>query len=205
MAAPEVHRIYDLLGELADEDLRYADLLDGKMTIFEPGLAPAVHRIATDPDRRARLAGELPPLAARLLDRVQREGEVRMDGAGVPAKEGRVARLRLERFLLVTSVGIHTERGSHTVALRPWSESRLARRLGADADVAPDLETSMDLLLEVAVAAAVVVAESQARKWFDFAGERLDGLVDAGRIERLVTAPRRRWLLAAGAGRAPRS
>ena len=124
-----------------------------------------------------------------------------MDQTGIPTKDGRDARLRLERLLLVTSAEVHTERGSHTVALRPWSESRLARRYPLTT-AGPDLETSMDLLLEAAVAAAVVVGERQARKWFDFAGERLDRLVDDGRIGRLVTAPRQRWLLPATAGAA---
>jgi hypothetical protein len=203
MASPEVHRIYDLLSELADHDhdLCSATLLDGKVTIFEPSLAPPVQRLASDPDRRARLIAELPPPARRLLDRVERDGEVRMDHTGLSTKEGRAARLRLERLLLAVSVQIHTDRGSHTAALRPWSESRLARRSGAARSL-PDLETSMDLLLEAAVNAAVVVSERDARKWFDFAAGRLDHLVEEGRVERFVTAPRQRWLLpAAGPAR----
>lgn len=194
MAAPEVHRIYDLLQELSAHDLCTAALLDGKVTIFDPSLAPAVHRVATDIDRRARIVAELPPPAAQLLRRVERDGDVRMDQTGMSTKEGRAARLRLERLLLVASTGIHTERGSHTVALRPWRESRLARRVGASNDQL-GLEASMDQLLKTAVAAAVVVHEREARKWFDFAAQRLDALVEAGRIERLATAPRQRWLL----------
>src|SRR5207249_2603315 len=124
---------------------------------------------------------------ARLLECVERDGDVRMDHTGMSTKEGRAARLRLERLLLVVSVGIHTERGSHTVALRPWSQSRLARRVG-DTDGSPDLETSMDLLVETALRAAVVVPERQARTWFPFAPERLESLIDSGRVERLVTA-----------------
>jgi len=194
MASPEVHRIYDLLSELADYDVCNAALLDGKVTIFDPSLAPAVQRIATDPGRRAGLIAQLPPTAARLLRRVEREGDVRMDHTGLSTKEGRAARLRLERHLLVVTQGIHTERGSHTTALRPWSESQIARRCQPP-DGLPDLETSMDLLVETAVRAAVVVSERQARKWFDFAAERIDVLVDAGRIDRLIPAPRERWLL----------
>jgi hypothetical protein len=195
MAAPEVHRIYDLLNELAGHDVCSAPLLDGKVTIFDTSLAPAVQRLATDPARRARIVAQLPPTAAKLLRRVESEGEVRMDHCGLSTKEGRAARLRLERFLLVIGVGIHTERGSHTVALRPWSESRLARREAAPADALPDLEASMDLLLETAVRAAVVVPERDARKWSDFAADGLDRLVETGRIERLTPAPRQRWLL----------
>jgi hypothetical protein len=197
MASPEVHRIYDLIEDLSNHDLCFVSLLDAKVTIIEPSLAPAVHRIATDPERVERLLGGLPPPAARLYARVQAEGDVRMDQTGLSTKEGRVARLRLERHLLVVGQGIHTDRGSHTVALRPWSESRLARRL-EDAPL-PSPPDAMDLLLETAVTAAVVVPETQARKWFDFAAERLDRLVDAGRIERLVIAPRLRWLLQAPA------
>ncbi len=196
MAAPEVHRIYDLLNELTGHDLCTASLVDGKVTTFDPSLAPAVHRVATDPQRRARIVAELPTPAALLLARVERQGDVRMDHSGMSTKEGRAARLRLERHLLVAAMGIHTERGSHTVALRPWSESRLARRCG-NGDGGPDLDTSMDLLLETALRAAVVVPERQARRWFDFAPERIEVLVTAGRIERLVTAPRQRWLLPA--------
>ena len=196
MASPEVYRIYDLLNELAEHDFCSAPLLDGKVTIFDPSLAPAVQRIATDPVRRAALVAQLPPAAAKLLRRVEREGDVRMDQTGMSTKEGRAARLRLERHLLVVTQGIHTERGSHTTALRPWSESHIARRCQAS-DGLPDLETGMDLLVETAVRAAVVVAERQARKWFDFAAERIDFLVDAGRIDRLVPAPRERWLLPA--------
>lgn len=198
MASPEVHRIYDLLSELSKHDLCSAALLDGKVTIFEPSLAPAVQRLATDPERRARLIAELPPTTRRLLERVELDGDVRMDHTGLSAKEGRAARLRLERLLLAVSVQIHTDRGSHTAALRPWSESRLARRHDAT-DAVPDVETAMDLLLEAAVNAAVVVPEREGRKWFDFAAERLDRLVEEGRVERLVTAPRQRWLLPASA------
>lgn len=196
MASPEVYRINDLINDLYRQDVCAAQLLDGKVTIFNPTLAPAVHRIASDPQRRAALAAELPPAAARLLARVERDGDVRMDHTGMSTKEGRAARLRLERHLLVVGIGIHTDRGSHTVALRPWSESRLACRYG-NGDGGPDLETSMDLLLEAAVRAAVVVPERQVRRWFDFASERIEALVEAGRIERLVTAPRQRWLLPA--------
>jgi hypothetical protein len=198
MAAPEVYGIYDLLNELVDHNLCFAPLLDGKVTIFDPSLAPAVQRIATDPGRRAGLIAQLPPPAAKLLRRVEREGDVRMDHTGMSTKEGRAARLRLERHLLVVSTSIHTERGSHTSALRPWSESRLAHR-HQTTDALPDLETSMDLLVDAAVRAAVVVSEREARKWFDFAAERIDVLVDAGRIERLVPAPREHWLLPAAA------
>jgi len=195
MAAPEVHLIYDVLTELADHDVCFAPLLDGKVTVFDPALAPVVQRLATDQARRAALVAQLPPAASRLLRRVETDGEVRMDHSGLSTKEGRAARLRLERQLLVVAEGIHTERGSHTVALRPWSESRIARRLATN-DGLPGLETSMDLLLETAVHAAVVVPEREARKWFDFAAPRLDGLVESGRVERLSVAPRQRWLLA---------
>jgi hypothetical protein len=194
MASPEVYRIYDLSNELAEYDLCYASLLDGKSTIFDPSLAPAVQRVATDPGRRAALIAQLPPAAAKLLRRVERQGDVRMDHSGMSTKEGRAARLRLERHLLVVAQGIHTERGSHTTALRPWNESKIARRCQAT-DGLPDLETSMDLLVEAALRSAVVVTEREARKWFDFAAERIDLLIDAGRIERLVPAPRERWLL----------
>jgi hypothetical protein len=197
MASPEVYRIYDLLQELTEHDLCFLALLDGKVTIIDPSLAPAVQRIATDPGRRARLIAQLPPAAAKLLRRVEHEGDVQMDHTGMSTKEGRAARLRLERHLLVVSQGIHTERGSHTTALRPWSESQIARRCQVT-DGLPDLETSMDLLVEAALRAAVILTEREARKWFDFAAERIDVLVDAGRIERLVPAPRERWLLPVG-------
>jgi hypothetical protein len=193
MASPEVYRIYDLLNELAGQDVCHAPLLDGKVTIFDPSLAPAVQRIASDPGRRAALVAQLPPTAAKLLRRVEAEGDVRMDHTGLSTKEGRAARLRLERHLLVASTGIHTERGSHTTALRPWSTSRLAGRVQT-ADGLPDLETSMDLLVETAVRAAVVVPERDARKWFDFAAQRIDILIEGGRLERLTPAPRERWL-----------
>ena len=54
----------------------------------------------------------------------------------------------------------------------------------------------MDLLVETALGAAVVVSERDARRWFDFAAHRLDILIEAGRIERLTPAPRERWLVA---------
>lgn len=194
MASPEVYRIYDLLNEVGEPDVCRASLLDGKATIFDPSLAPAVQRIAADPGRRAALVAQLPPPAAKLLRRVENEGDVRMDHTGLSTKEGRAARLRLERHLLVVSTGIHTERGSHTAAVSPWSESRVARRFQM-LDGLPDLETSMDLLVETAVRAAVVVSERDARKWFDFAAQRIDILIEAGRIERLTPAPRERWLV----------
>jgi hypothetical protein len=142
MASPEVHRIYDLLSELSNHDLCSAALLDGKVTIFEPSLAPAVNRLATDPERRARLIAELPPAARRLLDRVECDGDVRMDQTG-------------------------------------------------------PVEAAMDVLLEAALNAAVAVPEREARKWFEFAAERLDQLAEAGRVERIAIAPRQPWLLPA--------
>jgi hypothetical protein len=39
--------------------------------------------------------------------------------------------------------------------------------------------------------------ERQARKWFEFAAERLDQLAEAGRVERIAIAPRQPWLLPA--------
>ena len=153
MASPEVYRIYDLLNELADEDVCFAPLLDGKVTIFDPSLAPAVQRIATDPGRRAALIAQLPPTAANLLRRVEAEGEP------------------LEHV------------------------TRRRRVQGQSTDGLPDLEASMDLLVETALRAAVVVSERDARRWFDFAAHRIDILIEAGRIERLTPAPRERWLV----------
>ncbi len=188
MADPECHRIYALLGRLDEVGALVAPVVAGKACAVHVALAPAVGRVASDEGRRERTRKDLPARARRLLERVEREGELRMDESGLPTREGRSARQALERALLVVSESLHTDRGSHTAVVRPWRESAFAAhtsRLGFD--------EAEGAIVEAAVRAGVVVPVRSAARWFEGAAGAIDRLVEEGRVRR-VTVEGKEWL-----------
>jgi hypothetical protein len=196
MAHPEVNTIYRIVRELAKrEDVLEACLVEGKAVLMGADLGPAVQRVAADDDRRALAVAGLPPLARELLRRVEQEGAVRMDATDIPTKEGRAARLLLERELLVVSESLHTERGRHTALVRPWGASRLAARC-ADSASQLTLSEAGEAILQACLCSAVIAPEREARRWLAFAPERIDALLAQGRIEKLSVGVS--WLVLAG-------
>jgi hypothetical protein len=184
MADPDVYRIYDILKAVTRvPNVVAAPLILGKETLLDRSLAPALARLAADPERRRTAISELPPLAHRLLAQVEAEGEVRMDRLPVRTIQGRRARGLLERELLVASRDMHTERGYHTAIVMPWAASPIARRFTRRARHLK-LEEAQDLLVCAAVQSAVCVPEREARRWFVFGSARFDALVQCGRIQR---------------------
>ncbi len=184
MAAPEVHRIYDIMQGLRRYDLVEVPLILGKAVLVNPALGPAVERIARDRGRRLRARGRLPPLARHLLEAVEAQGSVRMDSWGIRAARSRPARTQLERELLVAATGIHTEGGYHTVILRPWRSGRVAARFGR-ASRRLGYDEAADALLLAAVRSAVAAPEREARRWFPFSGDRIEALLDLRAIVRI--------------------
>lgn len=181
---PEAHRIYDLLGRLP-HGLVGGPFGDGKATLCVSSLGPAIERVASDAERRERARAELPDLARRLLDDVEREGSVRMDGwRGIPARRSRSARKRLERELLVVSEQFHTDRGYHTALVRPWAEGDVAKRFRSEAG-GLDLNEAQEVLVLAGIEAAVVASEREVRRWFALGREPVDRLLASGRLERL--------------------
>jgi hypothetical protein len=194
MANPEVKSIYEVFVALgAREDVEEARLVQGKLVLISPQLGPLVERIAIDEQRRSAAMKKLSPLAKRLFERVEADGELRMDQARLPAKEGKAARSLLEQSLLVTSEDLHTERGSHTVLLHPWHASPLARRHRKEA-LSLQLDDAETRLLAACVHSAVIADERDVKKWFSFADARLAALVAEGRVDRIVG--RKTWIAA---------
>lgn len=101
----------------ASPDVLAVRLVAGKVAFVHPRLWPEVYRVAMEPARRrAALAGLSPPARA-LLERVEREGEVRLPKEGESAK----ARETLEERLLVhASEAPHPEGQGHEAVLRSW-------------------------------------------------------------------------------------
>lgn len=193
MANPEVYRIYDMLKRIyKDLDVMSAPLILGKDTIMHGSLGPALQRIAADTERCCGAISTLPPLARRLLDAVERAGQLRMDRWGVTAEKAREARLQLERDILVISRDIHTEHGYHTSVVTPWAQCKIAKTYGAQAKRLA-LEDAVDDIVLAAVRSAVLASEREVRRWFVFGEHRLDALVAAGAMQRLGSG-KNAWL-----------
>lgn len=184
MASPEVYRIHTILRGLRSHDLIEAPLILGKTVLMDPGLGPALQRVARDRRRQERARESLSPMARRLLETVEGKGALRMDGWGAPAARSRPARIWLERELLVIGTETHTEGGYHTVILRPWRTGPLAARFAA-ASRRLEYDEAVDTLFLGSLRAAVVVPEREARRWFVFGRDRLDALLARGALRRL--------------------
>ena len=180
MADPEVYRVYEFFKKVyKHQDVVALPLILGKETLVHGSLGPAVQRVASDPDRRNEARAGLPPLARRLLDEVEASGEVRMDRWTASTVQGRNARLRLERDLLVMSRDLHTERGYHTAIVMPWSQSKIAARYRVEGQRLrfPD---AVDQVIVAGVRSAVTAPEREIRRWFVFGRERIDELLRSG-------------------------
>lgn len=184
MAHPEAGRIYTIIGRVTRSDLVVAPLVLGMETICAASLGPAVERVARDPNRRQAARRKLPPLARRLLETIEAEGELRMDRWSAPTRTARPARLLLERQLLVRSTSLHTERGYHTSVVIPWTSSAVSRQFAAPARRLSCADAE-DQLLIAALNAAVVAPEREVRRWFVFNDGRIDALLTRGRIARV--------------------
>lgn len=123
-------RIHELACGLDDSgEILTVKLLGGKETLVHKALWPALARVVTDLAWRRDQHRGLSAVAIRLLRAVDREGELRLDrfaerGSLASKLDRRTlakARSELERRLLVRGYGLHTEKGSHTAVLAPWS------------------------------------------------------------------------------------
>jgi hypothetical protein len=111
--------IFDTLSELEDrDDLVFARLLSGKVTLVHAPLIPAL--VAVGSARQDWQTRELSPAASVLLERVDAEGRVRVTGK--PAKE-------IEARLLALGQSVHTESGAHATELVSWAALRRSRRI----------------------------------------------------------------------------
>lgn len=107
--------IFKLSSDLADHpDTLVVKLVAGKVTYVHRSLWPALLRVAVDPSRRAERLVRSTPDARALYERVAVEGCVRAE------KSDKVARLELEKSLLVLSQSEHTDRGHHETVLSSW-------------------------------------------------------------------------------------
>ena len=192
MADRDVYRVHRILNGTKRHGVVAAPIVLGKETLFVPALGPAVERLASDEARRAYAGEALPPLARRLLDEVERNGEVRMDRWPGTSVEPRRARLLLVRQLLVWSQSIHTEGGYHTAVVIPWRAAAFSARFAKRASRLDLAEVARRLLL-AAIRSAVVAPERDVRRWFACGSGPLDAMLDAGMVRRLQ-AGRVRWL-----------
>ena len=127
---PEGKRIFGICEALHDSgEVLVAKLCDGKVTFVHQSLWPALYRVVTDPNWRTQQERGLTPAGRRLLDQVEKAGELRLDQVSVRAQScgfgdrRAVARARdeLEERMLVQSQQIHTESGNHATVLRTWA------------------------------------------------------------------------------------
>ena len=122
--------IFAVLTELEEtHELTFLKLVAGKVTILHRRLEPALLAIATSGEEWQR-AG-LPPLAAELLDAVEREGSLRLDRTSelAPRKALASAAAQIERRLLAFAGQEHTERGAHERTLTTWRQWAREREL----------------------------------------------------------------------------
>ncbi len=117
---PKAHLIFSVLSELSDHpDVLFTKLLYGKDTLVHRRLWPALLAVATS--REPWQQRNLPPRARGLLLQANRAGKpVRSSGPSVKELVSR---------LLVHAEEVHTESGSHEMAVETWTA--WAARVGA--------------------------------------------------------------------------
>lgn len=120
------HDIWRILKRLeADSDVVATRLVSGKVTYLHRRLWPDFLTVATSGEPWQSKG--LTPAARKLLDQVEKTGEVRMDRylVGKDKKKLKEAVRQIEERLLAYSDEIHTEKGSHAKILVTWSRSKL--------------------------------------------------------------------------------
>jgi len=133
------HLIFNVVKRLrSSPEVLEAKLISGKVTLIHKALWPEL--FAACSAREAWQMGDLSSDAKRLLQLVEKKGEVRSDQIVWHRKRavGDLVR-ELEKRLLVHSEEIHTAKGSHAKIVRSW------RRLANEAKIstAPvNLETA---------------------------------------------------------------
>lgn len=157
---PDGSLIFRLLTELEDDAPEYLDvaLVDGKRTLVPPQLAPVVLRVASDADRRHRVAAGLKEPARRLLEHLAGGRTVRTDEPAHAGKVGRSARAALEAGLLASSTSVHTSSGHHASLLETYGEPSLGEPQPGD----------LAALMGAALEAAVVAERKEVEKWFRY-------------------------------------
>lgn len=118
------HDIWRILKRLeADPDVLVTRLVSGKVTYLHRRLWPDFLTVATSGEPWQTKG--LTPTARKLLNEVNKSGEVRMDRymAGKDPKKVKEAVRQIEERLLAYSDEIHTEKGSHAKILVTWSRS----------------------------------------------------------------------------------
>lgn len=125
---PKGRRIYALYEAIQHSpEILICKLLDGKMTFVHRSLWAPLYRVISDEGWRTRRLRPLPAFTRELAMRVERAGELRLDQLKASRKQRpardrlKVAKHDLEKYLLVQSDQIHTERGSHATVLRSWN------------------------------------------------------------------------------------
>src|SRR5207249_7925144 len=104
---PSGRRIYAIAEELGESsEVLVLKLVQGKVTFLHRALWPALLRVVLDGAWRRRARAALPDVARRLLARVERAGEARLDALAEGASAGRRSALHsaareLEARLLV--------------------------------------------------------------------------------------------------------
>lgn len=101
-------------------------LVKGKVTFVHRALWPALLRVVTDPTWKNHALQRLPLAARKLLEQVEAQGRLRMDG-----RTGGAGAKSLEEYLLVVAGSEHTETGAHATVLTSWKA--WARAAGAEA------------------------------------------------------------------------
>lgn len=98
-------------------DVLSTTIVAGRVTFVHRGLWPALHRIVNDGEWRTWAEAVLPMSAIDLLDRIEREKELRLASPSAQDKKDRDA---LKRAGLVLAGQEHTEKGRHESCLRSW-------------------------------------------------------------------------------------
>jgi hypothetical protein len=153
--------IFRLLSELEDDAPQYLDvaLVEGKRTLVSPPLTPSVLAVASDPDRRHRVAATLKQPARRLLEVLADGRTARSGDPALVGSVGRNARTALEAGLLARSTSVHTASGHHASLVETFGEPSLGRDQPAG---------DLGALVQAALEAAVVAERGEVERWFRF-------------------------------------
>jgi hypothetical protein len=134
--------IYRIASELeASGVVLTTKLVKGRVTFVHRALWPALLRVVTDPTWRNHSLQRLPMAARKLLEQVEAQGRVRMDG-----RTGGAGAKALEEHNLVVAGSEHTETGAHATVLTSWT----AWAQAAGAVAAPGSVESANAILEAA-------------------------------------------------------